>query len=338
VRVDGRSRVLVTAVDVTQVREAEQRRRELEAAVAAEQRRFAIVFEHIGDVITVFDAKGQIRFSTPSAERILGWPPVYQPDGGILGLVHPDDCERAAVALQSVVDGTRGPTDAVIVRVRTASGDWRFMECVGVNMLDEPSVGGIVVTARDVSERHRLTMALEHAATHDQLTGLPNRALFAAHLTAALSRTERNETRVALCYVDIDGFKRVNDRHGHATGDLLLAEVAGRIRRGMRSADVPSRIGGDEFALILEEVDRPAATKVAGRLLSRLRSPYELGDVTVRCGASVGVAFADPGDTAESWVARADAALYQAKRDGGGVARVADAPDPRAASLRRAGA
>lgn len=321
--VDGMARVLVTAVDVTQVREGEDRRRELEAAVAAEQRRFAVMFEHIGDVITVFDVNGEVFFGSPSGERILGWPLGYRAEGGILGLVHPDDRSSAAAALAGLVDGTRGPTEAIILRILTAWGDWRYMECVGVNMLDEPSIEGIVVTARDVSERHRLTLALEHAATHDQLTGLPNRAMFSAHLTAVLARAERRESSSALCYIDIDGFKHVNDRHGHGVGDLLLEDVARRIRECLRPSDVPSRLGGDEFALILEGVDADAAINVARRLGDHLQSPFDLGGITLTCSASIGVALARPGDTSETWLARADAALYEAKRDGGRVVRLA---------------
>jgi diguanylate cyclase (GGDEF)-like protein/PAS domain S-box-containing protein len=320
--VDGMPRVLVTAVDVTQVREGEDRRRELEAAVAAEQRRFAVMFEHIGDLITVFDVNGEVLFGSPSGERILGWPLGYRSEGGILGLVHPDDRSAAAAALAGLVDGTRGPTEAIILRVRTAWGDWRYLECVGVNMLEEPSIEGIVVTARDVSERHRLTLALEHAATHDQLTGLPNRAMFSAHLTAALSRAERRESSSALCYIDVDGFKHVNDRYGHGVGDLLLEDVARRIRECLRPSDVPSRLGGDEFALVLEGVDAKTAVNVARRLGDHLQTPFDLAGTTLTCSASIGVALARTGDTAEKWLARADSALYEAKRAGGRVVRL----------------
>lgn len=322
--VDGLTRTLVTAVDVTPVREGEDRRRELEAAVAAEQRRFAVMFEHIGDVITVFDVNGEVLFGSPSGERILGWPLGHRMEGGILGLVHPDDLNAAASALAGLVEGTRGPTDAIILRIRTAWGDWRYMECVGLNMLDEPSIEGIVVTARDVTERHRLTLALEHAATHDQLTGLPNRAVFSAHLTAALARAERRESSPALCYIDIDGFKHVNDRYGHGVGDLLLEDVARRIRECLRPSDVPSRLGGDEFALILEGVDVESALSVARRLSEHLQVPFELGGTTLTCSASVGVALARPADTAETWLARADSALYDATRAGGRVVRLAE--------------
>lgn len=328
--VDGESRILVTAVDVTLVRQAEEklreelsRREQLESVIEKERRRFSMVFEHMGDIVTVFDEQGDVLFGTPSSERVLGFPPGHREPGGILDLVHPDDRERAAAALAGVIDGSRGPTDAVILRVRTAWDEWRYMECVGVNMLAEPTVEGIVVTARDVTERHRLTLALEHAATHDQLTGLPNRAMFSEHLAAALARFERRESQVALCYLDIDGFKAVNDAYGHAIGDDLLVEIARRVRECLRPADVPSRLGGDEFALVLEDVDKPAAMNVARRLRDRLQSPYRLGEIDVECGASIGVAMAVRGDTPESWLARADAALYRAKRAGGRVVKAA---------------
>jgi diguanylate cyclase (GGDEF)-like protein len=202
------------------------------------------------------------------------------------------------------------------MRVRTAWGEWRYMECLAVNLLDEPTIEGIILTARDVTDRHLLNLALEHAARHDELTGLPNRTLFTEHLSAALARYARRESCAALCYLDLDHFKLVNDEHGHAIGDQLLAEVAHRLRESLRPADIPTRLGGDEFGLILEEVTPDDALRVARRIWSYLDRPYELSGATISCSASIGIAMAGLDDTPDTWLARADAALYRAKRDG----------------------
>ncbi len=188
-------------------------------------------------------------------------------------------------------------------------------------MLDEPAIWGIILTARDVTERQQLHLALEHAARHDQLTGLPNRTLFAEHVRAALARYERRESSAAVCYLDLDDFKLVNDRYGHAMGDQLLTELAHRIQECLRPADIPSRLGGDEFALLLEEVSPDEADLVAHRIWAHLDRPYELNGEPVACSASIGLAMAERDDTPDTWLARADAALYSAKRDDIGVVR-----------------
>jgi diguanylate cyclase (GGDEF)-like protein/PAS domain S-box-containing protein len=300
---------------VTDVTEELASRRVLEEAVAAAQRRFRLVFRHIADVITVFDVQGRVKFATPSAERVLGFRDRFQPEGGVLGLVHPDDRATAADAMAGVVDGTRDPDEPLVMRVKTAWGEWRYLECLAVNLLDEPAIEGIMVTARDMTERHQVNLALEHAARHDHLTELPNRAVFTSHLREVLVRYADGERSAALCYIDLDGFKLVNDEYGHAVGDEVLAALAHRVRESLRPGDMACRLGGDEFGLVLEDVTPEAAYRVAHRIWAYLDQPYDLAGGSVRCSASIGIAMAEPGDTPASWLERADAALYRAKRE-----------------------
>ncbi|HEV2362450.1 MAG TPA: PAS domain S-box protein, partial [Acidimicrobiales bacterium] len=262
---------------VTDLTDERARQRELEEAVEWGRRRFDLLFQHMSDIVTAFDAAGRVIFASPAAERILGYGAGYRDPEGLLGVIHPDDRDAAAEALAQVVDGTRAPTEGIVLRARTVTGDWRYLECVGVNLLEQPEIKAIVVTARDVTERHRLTMELEHAASHDQLTGVPNRFLFDEHLAHALARSARKETHVSLCYLDLDGFKLVNDRFGHAAGDQLLVEAASRIKSCIRAGDLPCRLGGDEFALIIEETnDDAVALLIASRVRDRLGLPYDI--------------------------------------------------------------
>jgi len=173
------------------------------------------------------------------------------------------------------------------------------------------------------------TVALRTAELHalllrDVLTGLPNRRALMETLPAAMERSARSGKPCALLFLDMDGFKAVNDTHGHEEGDELLRQFGSRIAEAVRRTDTVARLAGDEFVVILESLATTddAADKAHG-LLAALRQPYTLKDATVTVGASVGVALHLPGDTADldAWLARADQAMYAAKR--GGKNRVA---------------
>lgn len=175
-----------------------------------------------------------------------------------------------------------------------------------------------------MAERVRAEERARHEATHDPLTGAPNRALFMDRLNTALERARRHASHCALLYIDIDGFKPVNDRHGHHTGDLLLKAIANRVTERLRKSDTFARLGGDEFALIMEEqVDVPATAVSAGEQFCELiGQPYTLnGGLTVKIGASIGVAVypdhaAGAADEREAFIVAADAAMYRAKKGG----------------------
>jgi len=187
-----------------------------------------------------------------------------------------------------------------------------------------------------IGERVRAEERARHEATHDPLTGVPNRALFMDRLQLALERSRRHARPCALLYIDIDGFKPVNDRYGHQVGDLLLKAIARRVTERLRKSDTFARLGGDEFALIMEEqVDVPDAAVQAGQQFCELlRSPYVLdGDITVEIGASIGVAFypTDAGgatDELEAFIRAADSAMYRVKKSGKSRAELASAPRP----------
>ena len=163
---------------------------------------------------------------------------------------------------------------------------------------------------------------VQHLAHHDPLTGLANRLLFLDRLDTAMQRTLRGSKRFALLYVDIDGFKPVNDSHGHAAGDELLKQIADRLRDSVRASDTVARLGGDEFAIILEEAGDLAGAQLVGtQLCQRMGLPFtlELGrkSVQVRVGASIGLAmFPDHAQARDALLTAADEAMYRAKRSG----------------------
>ena len=203
-------------------------------------------------------------------------------------------------------------------------------------------------SAQDVTERHRVQEELRRTALTDPLTGLGNRLLLVDRLrkaVAALGGPEGLALRhVAVIAVDLDGLKRVNDTHGHATGDELLRETARRLRSVVRDRDLVARLGGDEFVLLCAGVDQAGAARLAERIVAEISTPYLLpGGVTAWSGASVGVTVTDdPDDDVDRLLAQADRALYAAKGSGGNRYAVhpglrdlsAAAPLPPAASIR----
>ncbi len=154
----------------------------------------------------------------------------------------------------------------------------------------------------------------QHQASHDVLTGLANRALFDEILNHQLAICRRTQSNLAIIYIDLDGFKPVNDIHGHATGDDVLCMVAERLKGAIRESDMAARLGGDEFALILQQTGLAAAQKVAQKLIGALSAPYAVGSLTLALSASIGVAaYPDSGTTAETLSQHADEAMYKAK-------------------------
>ena len=205
-------------------------------------------------------------------------------------------------------------------RVRHHDGSWRHAEVVANNSLGDPTVSGIVLTMRDVSERKALEEELKHQAFHDELSGLANRALFLDRLEHALARAARSRSLLAVLFLDLDDFKLVNDSFGHAAGDGLLVAVAGRLANSLRAGDTAARFGGDEFAVLLEEISGlEEASQVAERIITELRQPWAVGDHEVQVHASIGIAIGAAGaESPAELLQAADVAMYSAKSRGKG--------------------
>lgn len=237
----------------------------------------------------------------------------------LIAMMHPDDVEPAKRISLEVMKGSR-EAYAVEHRVRARNGEWRWILSRGRVTEREPGTGRavrMIGTNLDITERRRMEEALQSAAQSDALTGLANRALFGDRLRHALARARRLDTTVALLYLDLDGFKEVNDSLGHAGGDALLRDFAARLRAGVRATDTVARFGGDEFVILLEDVRDPHdAVRVAEKIIAECRKPLTLEGREIVATASIGVAHGD-GDTGEeALLRRADRALYEAKSAG----------------------
>jgi diguanylate cyclase (GGDEF)-like protein len=218
-----------------------------------------------------------------------------------------------------MVDGA-----AIDWRLRARDGEYRRAEVVVADLSDDPNVGGIVLTMRDVTERRELESRLTHQAFHDPLTGLANRALFEDRVAQSLARFVRRPTiTVAVAFIDLDDFKSVNDTLGHQAGDELLVEVSRRIQACIRPTDTAARLGGDEFAIALE-IDDFAADEAIGivveRLLAALQRPLTVAGREVFTRGSIGIAATpEAGTTVAEILRNADIAMYTAKRNGKGA-------------------
>jgi len=194
---------------------------------------------------------------------------------------------------------------------------------------EQGNVAGFFVLASDLTERKQLELRLAAEARFDALTGLPNRKHFHETLGLALKRAQRHGSRLALGFMDMDGFKRINDQHGHAVGDLVLQEFGRRLQAGLRQTDFVARLAGDEFTLLLEDVQAAHELEpLAAKILEGMRPDFELPDLRLPVRASLGLALAESGESEAELLVRADQAMYAAKQAGGGF--VIAAPPARA--------
>jgi diguanylate cyclase (GGDEF)-like protein/PAS domain S-box-containing protein len=305
--------VLARLAGVVRIQEAlteSKLRRQYEARLAA-------LVQHASDVVSILTADGRITYISPSGARLLD-----RPADALLGrawveLVHPDDAPGLRQFLGELARGRSGSAE---YRLPRPDGTWLDVETLATNLLGDASVDGIVLNTRDVSERKALEHRLAHQAFHDALTALPSRALLRDRVEHALADRRRDGTRLAVLFLDLDDFKTVNDSLGHAAGDAVLQEVAARLRGCVRACDTAARVGGDEFALLLDGIGgEDDAIDVAERVIASLSRPIVLDAREFLTAPSIGIAFdRDGSDSAEELLRDADAAMYLAKDQGKG--------------------
>jgi diguanylate cyclase (GGDEF)-like protein/PAS domain S-box-containing protein len=317
-------RMVGTTIDIDQRKQTELHLRDREQRL-----RLALEAGSLG-VWEVDLAAERIRYDAISLAR-LGWGAdrCERPLAEAIELVHPRDRAKVRQMFAQCRRGDRNQA-RVEFRMRRADGRYAWVEDhaqVALRRADgRPSQ--LVGVSADITPRKEAELRLSHLALHDPLTGLPNRRALAEALERAIARAERTGQPLAVLCLDLDGFKAINDRYGHPAGDATLLEVAERLRRTIRRSDLAARLGGDEFAVIAADLSGPApVARLARRLGAALRGPIALEAATALIDVSIGVAFyPGDGDTTEQLLARADMALYAAKRDGAGCRYSADLP------------
>ena len=287
---------------------------------------FRALVQNSSDLIMVLDEAAVAIYVSGACERLLGRSADELKAVDLAALVHPEDVELVRSCLGwAIVEP--GPTAPIELRARHIDGQWRHLEVVGSNLRDNQAVGGMVLNVRDVTDRRRVEAQLAHQATHDALTGLPNRTLFLERLGQCLSGGS-DGCRPAVLFLDIDRFKLINDSLGHELGDRLLIDAARRLVEAIGVDDMVARFGGDEFVVLCAA--GTDAADLAARLLSTFERPFQLSGQSYFLSASIGVAGPEstdlnPADLNPADLIRdADTAMYRAKEQGRGRLAVFD--------------
>ncbi|HEX6458166.1 MAG TPA: EAL domain-containing protein [Thermoleophilaceae bacterium] len=299
-------------------------RREAERAVIAERDRAESYLQMAGSILVAGDPGGCVTMINRAGLDVLG-----RSEDEVIGadwfeLVLPEELRddlRSRFRTLMTRGASEGSMSYYETPVLTKAGEERIVAWMTSVMRDSGGrVTGVLSSGSDITERLKSEAAVAHLAYHDQLTGLANRVLLEEHLEVALARAARENRELALLYLDLDNFKMVNDSLGHAAGDRLLEMVAERLSGATRGSDVVARHGGDEFLILLSELEGDTAhvaEAVASKILTVLEEPFTMDDAEFEVGASIGIAICPrDGETASALLRSADAAMYQAKAGG----------------------
>ncbi|MEU9777416.1 EAL domain-containing protein [Streptomyces sp. NPDC047968] len=288
--------------------------------LAEKENHFRSLVQGSSDVIMIAAPTGVLRYVSPAATKVYGRDAGELVGSELASLIHPEDLGRVVHEVRRFLAARPAdePTTRIECRFRSGSGTWLHVEST-VSRYE----GGLIFNSRDVTERVRLQAQLQHNAEHDPLTDLPNRALFTRRVRGSLSGRRAGDRGTAVLFIDLDGFKGVNDRLGHQAGDELLVQAARRLAESVRAGDTAARLGGDEFAALIvgdgacDQTDRELQVhEIAERLRATLSQPYRIDGAEVRVAASIGVAFAEPSIDATDLMRNADLAMYRAKAGG----------------------
>lgn len=298
-----------------------ERHKKTQADLQRSKERYALAARGANDGLWDWDIGANRLYLSPRWQTMLG----YQE--GALGhslfewfsLVHSQDFGHLQQQIIAHLEGRQSHLETEY-RILHRDGSYRWMLCRGLAVCDADHIPYRMAGSQtDITVRKQAEERLRYKSTHDALTGLPNRSLFLQRLNRRLAESRQKETyQFALCFIDLDGFKAINDTRGHAVGDQLLVEVARRLQSSVRSQDTVARFGGDEFTILLSEIDKPEAMlSIVEQIQHTLNQPVYLNGDQIQIGASIGITFGHSDyNRPEDILHDADLAMYRAKSHG----------------------
>lgn len=278
------------------------------------------IIRNVMDGIIMIDEHGEIQGFNPAAEEIFGYSQGEALNRNLKMLMPEPDRSRHDSYIKRYME--TGQAHILGVRGREVTASRKNGEEFPMEMsVSEMTLGGhryFIGITRDITDRKRAEKKIAHLAHYDYLTDLPNRALFLDVLNHSMALAKRNKHKVAVLFLDLDGFKRINDAHGHDAGDLLLKEVSGRLKETVRGSDAVARVGGDEFIIVLDNIEsEDNAALVAHKINVALLTPFEVNGQPCQVGGSIGISmFPQNSKDPEQLIKLADDAMYLAKQSG----------------------
>ncbi|MDE3076575.1 MAG: EAL domain-containing protein, partial [Chloroflexota bacterium] len=330
--VEAIANVLGNALDRNRSREA----------LAESEQRYRQIVETAQEAIWTVDAEGRFTLANQNAAEMFGRSLEELLASSIFDVVPPAHHEEVRVSLERRREGLAETFDWSVVR---EDGERWVSLSLSPLLREDGTFDGALAMSTDITDRKQAEGVLVHRTLHDGLTGLPNRMLLHDRVAQAIAAAKRENMLAAVIFIDLDGFKEINDTFGHHQGDALLCQVGPRLRGVMRESDTIARLGGDEFAVVLAGInDVDEATTIAGRMLKGMEAPFSVGDAQVEVTGSIGIAVCPQhGEDVTALLQHADAAMYVAKRQKNSYAVFAGQKDNTstnrlvlAAELRRA--
>ncbi|MCU9612353.1 PAS domain S-box protein [Caldibacillus lycopersici] len=292
--------------DVTELKKVERQ-------LSNSQKKYKLIMENVSEVIKMMSISGIIEYVSPSNEKILGHSSSEVVGHSFKKFIHPDDRRRMEAAIEQIIAG--GSPNPIELRKLHKDGHYIWMEVTTNSIIEEGKVVQLVSTSREITERKRLRDELAKMAFYDYLTDLPNRRSFDEQLKMAIDRANHTKKRVALMMLDGRDFKQINDTYGHDGGDAVIKEMAKRLQSCVRKTDSVARIGGDEMAIILAELDSlELVEEIANRIVQLFKEPLTYNGLEINIGIDIGISiYPDHSINKKQLVKYADQALYEAK-------------------------
>ncbi|WP_096199934.1 sensor domain-containing protein [Bacillus sp. FJAT-45350] len=285
----------------------------LEVKVKESEVRLETLLQHSSDAIAVLTEEGIIKYASPTVKQLLGYTPEMIVGTSCFNWIERTDIERVQNLFESILENPTSITKKAEISLKRINGNMVYCEAIITNLLEYENIKGIVVNYRDITSRKNNEEEIKQLAYYDYLTGLPNRYLFEKSLSKELTKNNQ----LAILFIDLDRFKVINDSMGHLIGDQLLIEVANRLKYILAENDLLFRQGGDEFVIVLTNVDREAAATVSKKIVQLLDSPFSISNYDVFTTPSIGISmFPEDGTSVEQLTKNADFAMYQAKKNG----------------------